>query len=112
MRKLNQICTQLPITKRESFNANVFEEYSDIAAVNLMASVTKGFEMMNELLEDYKLFAGKDVEIADGNYTHMYYYRLWNDGHDGLGTEIGRRGFHDAPWRLQRIIEEINVIID
>lgn len=56
MRKLNQIVTQLPITTRDSFNDNAFNEYSDIAAVNLLASVTKGFELLNELLDNFKLY--------------------------------------------------------
>ncbi len=38
----------------------MFGEYSDIAAVNLLASVTKGFELMNDLLENFKLYSGKD----------------------------------------------------
>jgi hypothetical protein len=46
----------LPITSRDNFEKNTFTEYSDIAAVNLMASVTKGFELMNQLLEDFKIY--------------------------------------------------------
>eukprot|EP00347_Sterkiella_histriomuscorum_P008516 403344803 len=72
MRKLNQIVSQLPITTRESFNGNAFNEYSDIAAVNLLASVTKGFELLNELLDNFKLYQGRDgynmSEMMDGNF--------------------------------------------
>jgi len=53
MRKLKNICSQLPISSKESFDKNAFYEYSDIAAINLMASVTKGFEMINELVDDF-----------------------------------------------------------
>lgn len=55
----------MPITQRETFNKHAFSEYSDIAAVNLMASVTKGFELMNELLEDFKIYQGKDFGISE-----------------------------------------------
>ena len=44
MRKLKQICAQLPITERDNFEQSTFSDYSDIASINLLASVTKGFE--------------------------------------------------------------------
>ena len=46
MRRLNQIVSQLPITSKETYEKHAFTEYSDIAAINLLASVTKGFEML------------------------------------------------------------------
>ena len=61
MRKLKQICAQLPITERENFEKHAFQDYSDIASVNLLASVTKGFEQINELLEDFKVAHQKDA---------------------------------------------------
>lgn len=75
MRKLNQIVNQLPITTRDSFNEHIFSDYSDIAAVNLLTSVTKGFELLNDLLETYKGYQGRDgsslfqsMEMMDGNF--------------------------------------------
>jgi len=53
MRRLSNICSQLPIATKEQFDSSAFYEYSDIAAINLMASVTKGFEMINELVDDF-----------------------------------------------------------
>lgn len=60
MRKLNQICAQLPITSRETYEKYAFGEYSDIATVNMLASITKGFELLNELFTDYKISHGKE----------------------------------------------------
>jgi len=72
MRDLNQICSCLPITTRENFDKNAFSEYSDIAAVNLLASVTKGFELLNGLLENYRLYDGNRgnmmSEMMDGTF--------------------------------------------
>ncbi|CDW77794.1 cop9 signalosome complex [Stylonychia lemnae] len=72
MRDLNQICSSLPITTRENYDKNAFSEYSDIAAVNLLASVTKGFELLNGLLENYKIYDGNRgqymQEIMDGSF--------------------------------------------
>ena len=77
MRKLNQICAQLPITSRETYEKHAFGEYSDIATVNLLASITKGFELLNELFSDYKISYGK--EFADEADEMMMFVR---GGHD------------------------------
>jgi hypothetical protein len=75
----------LPITPRESFDKNAFGEYSDIAAVNLMASVTKGFELMNDLLEDFKVYLGKDFGMSDMQDGGMMGYESRMDEESMLG---------------------------
>lgn len=65
MRRLNQICAQLPITSRETYEKYAFGEYSDIATINLLASITKGFELLKELFSDYKLTFGYGKDIGD-----------------------------------------------
>ena len=59
LRRLNQVVSQLPITSKETYEHHAFSEYSDIATINLLASVTKGFEMLSELKEDFKLLQSK-----------------------------------------------------
>ncbi len=60
----------MPITDKEVFDRHVLGEYSDIAAVNLLSSVTKGFQMLNELLEDFKTSSGgsgaSGLDMMDG----------------------------------------------
>ncbi len=55
MRKLQQICAQLPIADRAAFEANAFPDYADVAAVNLLATVVKASEILNSLADDFKL---------------------------------------------------------
>jgi hypothetical protein len=59
LRRLNQVVSQLPITSKETYEHHAFSEYSDIATINLLASVTKGFEMLSELKDDFKLLQSK-----------------------------------------------------
>jgi hypothetical protein len=64
MRKLQQVCAQLPIADRAAFEANAFPDYADVAAVNLMATVVKASEILNTLADDFKLFnAGSNRNI-------------------------------------------------
>lgn len=43
------------------------QEYSDIATVNLLASVTKSYDLLNCLIEDYKLaYKGEKGEGDSG----------------------------------------------
>lgn len=44
MRRLQQICAQLPIAERADFEAHAFSDYADVAAVNMLATVLKASE--------------------------------------------------------------------
>lgn len=44
MRRLQQICAQLPIAERSDFDSHAFPEYADVSAVNLLATVVKASE--------------------------------------------------------------------
>jgi hypothetical protein len=93
MRKLNQICSQLPITERETYEKHAFTEYSDIASVNLLASITKGFELINELFDDYKTIHGKEgygMMDPDDVMMHGGGGRYWDE--DLIMKSISRRG--------------------
>lgn len=56
MRKLQQICAQLPIANRADFEAHAFGDYADVSAVNLLATVLKASEQLNGLCEDFKVY--------------------------------------------------------
>ncbi len=76
MRRLNNICSQLPITSQQDFDKQALGEYADLSAVNMLASVTKGFEMINELIDDFKTAVPKkagfgDYEMEDLMGQHM-----------------------------------------
>ena len=67
MRKLQQVCAQLPIADRAAFEANAFPDYADVAAVNLLATVVKASEILNTLAEDFKLYnAGSNRNGMEG----------------------------------------------
>ena len=56
MRRLQQICAQLPIAETETFEQHVFKEYADVQTVNLLASMVKGAEILHGLVEDFKVY--------------------------------------------------------
>lgn len=56
MRRLQQICAQLPIANRSDFEEHAFSEYADVSAVNLLGTVLKASEQLNGLCEDFKMF--------------------------------------------------------
>jgi len=60
MRRLNNICNQLPISLKSTYDKEVFTDYSDIAAINNLAAVTKGFELLNGLIDDFKVIRRAD----------------------------------------------------
>ena len=76
MRRLSQLCALLPIADRSTFEENVFNDYGDVAAVNMLASLTKASEMLNGLAEDFKVYSlgnsgislesGIDIDAMDG----------------------------------------------
>jgi hypothetical protein len=68
MRRLQQICAQLPIADRTDFESHAFMEYSDVSAVNMLGTVLKASEMINTLAEDFKLFT--QSMGAGGGYMH------------------------------------------
>lgn len=53
MRRLNNICSQLPIVSKENFNKEMLSEYADTTFVTQLATITKGFDMLSDLVENY-----------------------------------------------------------
>ena len=53
--------------------------------MNLLASVTKGFELLNELLDDFKLSQGRDFGMM-GDADGMM-------GYEGFGEHMMEYGF-------------------
>ncbi len=64
MRRLNNIVAQVPIATKDQFDKAAFNEYSDIANINLLSNVTKGMEMLNELMDDFKVMQSKEVSMG------------------------------------------------
>jgi len=55
MRRLNQIIASTPIVAQTEFDKQVFGEYSDAVALNLLATVTKSCSLLQELITDFNV---------------------------------------------------------
>ena len=55
MRRLNQIVASTPIVGQEQYDTQIFGEYSDAAAMNLLASVTQSCGAIQTLIDDFNL---------------------------------------------------------
>lgn len=55
MRRLNQIVNSTPIVAQSEYDRETFGIYSDVAATNLLASVTKSCGALQSLIEDFKI---------------------------------------------------------
>ena len=53
MRKLANICNQLPIISEKEFGEEAFDEYSDSSLVSHLSTMTKGFDQLNDLVEHF-----------------------------------------------------------
>ena len=64
MRRLNQIVASTPIVAQSEFDNQVFGEYSDAVALNLLATVTKSCGQLQELISDFNVIntaSGSDL---------------------------------------------------
>lgn len=77
MRRLNQIVSSTPITAAADYDKQNFVEYSDVQTLQLMASVTKSCEQLQELINDYKII--QKEERGRGGFGRM------NRGFRGMG---------------------------
>ena len=55
MRRLNQIVASTPIVAQEQYDTQIFGEYSDSAAMNMLASVTQSCGALQSLIDDFNL---------------------------------------------------------
>ena len=55
MRRLNQIVSSTPITTTQAYDAQFFGEYSDGAAMNMLTSVTQSCQLIQSLIDDFKV---------------------------------------------------------
>ena len=86
MRKLQQVCAQLPISDRAAFEANAFPDYADVAAVNLLSTVVKASEILNSLAEDFKVFNyGSNKGMMEGGEFDPSEMMYMQDDEEGMG---------------------------
>lgn len=55
MRRLNQVVNSSQIATADEFDAQHFQEFTDCATINLLASVTQSIEQIQSLVTDYKI---------------------------------------------------------
>lgn len=84
MRKLQQICAQLPIANRADFEEHAFSEYADVSAVNLLGTVLKASEQLNSLCDDFKIYS--QGNMGGGNMLGM---EGMGDDEGGMGEMMG-----------------------
>lgn len=67
MRRLNQIVSSTPIVAQEEYDTQIFSEYSDATALNMLASVTQSCGKIQNLIEDFNLMqSGADNDGFGG----------------------------------------------
>ena len=55
MRRLNQIANSQPVTATETYDSQLFGEYSDAVAMNMMMSVTQSCQQLQQLVDDFQV---------------------------------------------------------
>lgn len=65
MRRLNQIVVSTPIVNQSEFDRQVFGEYSDAVALNLLATVTKSCGLLQELITDFNVINNNSRKMSD-----------------------------------------------
>jgi len=55
LRRLNSLCNQLPAIDSTSFKQEFIQEYNDALLITLLASMTKGSNSINELIDKFNL---------------------------------------------------------
>jgi hypothetical protein len=65
MRRLNQIIASTPIVAQSEFDKQVFGDYSDAVALNLLATVTKSCGLLQELITDFNVINKSSRELMD-----------------------------------------------
>lgn len=68
MRRLNQIVTSAPIVAQQEYDTQVFGEYSDATALNLLASLTQSCGQIQELIDDFNQMQSADKDSGYGEF--------------------------------------------
>jgi COP9 signalosome complex subunit 6 len=63
LRAISSLCNRLPAVKSEEFDEQFLKDYNDVLLISYLASITKGSDALNELLEKFTFITQYKAEM-------------------------------------------------